>query len=727
MNHKLIQLRAAGVSLVLDVAGPALPRVLHWGADLGELNPAQLAVLAGASVPGVPGSFFDGPWQLPVLATEHDGWSGTPGLSGHRGSADAVPRLVLRESAAVTSDRGGGGKVEVVAVGGGLRVMLSITLDARGVVRVGTRVTNTGPGDYDLGGVLPLMPLPPEAGEVLDLTGRWCRERSPQRSPLQFGTHLRAGRRGRSGHDAPLLLAAGTPGFGFGSGEMWATHVAWSGDTVHLVERLPEGAGIAAAVLGSGELLRPGEVRLAAGETYPSPQALYVWSGAGLDGLSARVHRALRDRPRHPRTPRPVVLNIWEAVYFDHDLERLKRLADVAASIGVERYVVDDGWFGSRRDDTSGLGDWYVSADVWPDGLSPLFDHVRGLGMQVGLWFEPEMVNPDSDVVRTHPEWVLTPQAPSWRHQQAIDLAHPGAYAYLLERIDSLVGEYRIDFLKWDHNRDLHVATHTLPDGTGVPGVRTQTLALYRLLDELRERHPGLEIESCASGGGRVDLGILDHTDRVWTSDCNDALERQLIQRWTGLLLPPELMGAHVGPPRAHTTHRTLDLAFRCATALFGHAGLEWDLTTCTDDELAVLRRWVGLYKEKRKLLHSGDVVRGDLADSGALLHGVVAPDRSQALFAYVRLATSPDATPGRVRLPGLEPDRAYTIRVREDGGSPAVVEHAPPPWSREQITLPGSVLGTVGLPMPALAPASALVLQVMDTNAVGGELASTS
>jgi alpha-galactosidase len=487
---------------------------------------------------------------------------------------------------------------------------------------------------------------------------------------------------------------------------------------VHLVERLPEGAGAGASVVGGGELLRPGEVRLAPGEEYATPETLFVWSASGLDGVSARVHTALRARPHHPRGPRPLVLNIWEAVYFQHDLDTLKHLADVAASIGVERYVVDDGWFGSRRDDSSGLGDWYVSEDVWPQGLAPLFDHVHSLGMQVGLWFEPEMVNPDSRVVRDHPDWVLTPSAPLWRRQQVLDVAHPGAHAYLLERLDSLVSEHGIDYLKWDHNRDLHVAEHAAPDGRLVPGVHTQTLALYRLLDELRSRHPGLEIESCASGGARVDLGILEHTDRVWTSDCNDALERQAIQRWTGLLLPPELMGAHIGPPESHTTGRVLSLPFRAITALFGHAGLEWDITTCSPAELEVLRRWTALYRSQRDLLHGGRVVRADLADPGAYLHGVVAPDASRALFAYVRLTTSPDAVPGRVRFPGLDRTRSYTVRVRSDlepdlDGASGSGRSSSPPWCEEPVRLPGAVLADVGLPMPLLDPASALLMEI--------------
>ncbi len=249
------------------------------------------------------------------------------------------------------------------------------------------------------------------------------------------------------------------------------------------------------------------------------------------------------------------------------------------------------------------------------------------------------------------------------------------------------------------------------------PAVHRQTLALYALMDELRRLHPSLEIESCASGGGRVDLGVLERTDRVWASDCNDAVERQSIQLWTSLLVPLELMGTHVGPPVAETTHRAVDLSMRCATALFGHAGIEWDVTTCTPEERAALRSWTGLYRELRGLLHTGDVVRADLPGDDLLLHGVVSPTGDEAAYVLARLATGPAATPGRVTLPGLVPDRPYRVRVRAEAGLPATVQAAPPAWWEqalgEGVVLTGRLLEKVGLAMPVLAPAQALVLHL--------------
>ncbi len=733
---RLVSLRAADVQVLLDVGGPHLPRVLHWGADLGDLDLDLYAPdLIRALAPASPNGAFDEAPPLTLLPTEADGWSGAPGLAGHRAGTAVHPLFVLRGPVEVTSDPAGGGSVRARAGDGvcGLDVEVSLSLDRHGVVAIDAAVTNVGVGDYDLGAVRLGLPLPALATEVLDTTGRWCREASPQRRALQHGTWWRPSRRGRTGHDGPLFMAAGSAGFGFRHGQVWAVHFAWSGDSEHLVERLPESCGGQGAVLGVGELLRAGEVRLRAGQSYRSPTALYSWAGDGLDGVAQRWHRWQRARPEHPKTPRPVVLNTWEAVYLQHDLAPLKELADIAARVGVERFVLDDGWFRKRRNVTTGLGDWYVDEIVWPKGLHPLVDHVRALGMQIGIWIEPEMVNLNSDVGREHPDWILRADGgelpPDWRFQQVLDLTQPDVWKYLLERLDALVTEYRPEFLKWDHNRDLHAAG---------PGARVhgQTLALYALLDALRERHPGLEIESCASGGGRADLGILARADRVWASDCNDAVERQHIQRWTGQLLAPELVGAHIGPAVSHTTLRTVDLTMRCVTALFGHAGLEWDLRKATPDEIDQVARWIGLYRELRPLLHSGDVVRADLPHDCAVLHGVVSADQSEAVLAYVQLQTSPDLQPGRTRLPGLDPGRVYDVRMRPEIGPTSTLQLRPPGWlvpsegspqwipdgtpggpalgvDAPSLRLPGSFLTDVGIAMPVLTPASAILLQL--------------
>ena len=350
-------------------------------------------------------------------------------------------------------------------------------------------------------------------------------------------------------------------------------------------------------VLGAGELVLPGEIRLAAGESYQSPW-LHAAFGDGLNEVSRRFHRYLRVPAHAPASPRPVVVNTWEAVYFDHDLDRLTELAEAAAAAGAERFVLDDGWFLGRRNDHAGLGDWFVDPTVWPDGLAPLIERVHRLGMQFGLWVEPEMINLESELARAHPEWIFRAggrEGIATRQQYVLDLGHPDAYAYIAGCLHALLDEYDIACLKWDHNRMVVEAGHS---PSGAPGVHRHTLAVYRLMDELRQRHPGLEIESCAGGGGRIDLEILNRTDRVWPSDCIDALERQQIQRYTMLLLPPELVGTHLGDAEAHTTQRRHHVGFRAAAALWGHMGIEWDLTSATPGKRALVRRWVELHKQ---------------------------------------------------------------------------------------------------------------------------------
>jgi alpha-galactosidase len=709
----IVHLRAGGCSLVLDARGPGLPAVLHWGADLGDRDPAAWEDLALATTPAGARGQLEKPPSRSLLRQHADGYQGRPGLSGHRRGLDWSPSFALEGL-----ERPGEDRVTVHGVdpAAGLRLRSELELSASGLLRLRHAVRNEGRAPYAVEELSCALPLPAQASELLDLSGRWCRERHPQRHPLPFGSWVRENRRGRTGHDASIGLLAGEPGFGSRHGEVWAVHVAWSGNHHSFAERWPSGDGM----LGGGELLLPGEVELAPGEEYATPWVYAAYSPRGLDGIAAAFHRYLRARPNHPGAdrPRPVVLNTWEAVYFDHDLDRLRGLAEVAAELGVERFVLDDGWFRHRRDDTAGLGDWYVDEQVWPQGLTPLIDHVRGLGMQFGVWVEPEMVNPDSDLYRAHPDWILQAGGrlpPAFRHQQVLDLANPDAYAYVRARLDALLCENDVAYLKWDHNRDLVDAGHQ-----GRPGVHAQTLAAYRLLDELRAAHPQVEIESCSSGGARVDLAILERTDRVWASDCNDALERQAIQRWTQLFLPPELVGTHVGPPRAHTTGRVHDLSFRAATALFGHAGIEWDVAAASAEERAALAAWIGFYKRHRRLLHAGEVVHADHPDPAAALHGVVAADRSEALYAYVQLATSPLAVPAPARLPGLDPARRYLVEPTQVAGPPRASHRVPPPWyAAGGVVLPGVALAAAGLAMPALDPEQALLLRV---GAVAGE-----
>jgi alpha-galactosidase len=673
-----IALRAEGVGLVLDVASAGLPSIAHWGADIGDLDASTARDLLRAGVNPVVGNVVDEPVRVAVLPEHWTGWVGRPGITGSRQGRDWSPKfstVAVRingttlepEPGFIVANSEGPAVVEVNAVDevAQLAITLTVEVTSGGLVRLQARITNTGP-PYQLDDLVLTLPVPPAAREIFDLAGRWGKERTPQRRGLTVGVHLREGRKGRTGPEAATVLHVGTPGFGFATGEVWGVHTGWSGNHTHYAERLSTGE----QVVGGGELLLPGEVQLGEGESYTSPW-VYGSYGVGLDAVARRFHRFLRARDRHPSTQRPVTINVWEAVYFDHNLDRLVDLAERAAALGVERYVLDDGWFGSRRSDRSGLGDWQVSPQVWPKGLHPLVDKVNGLGMGFGLWFEPEMINIDSETARAHPEWVMATgdRLPvESRSQQVINLGMPECYAYIRDAIFAILAEYNIGYIKWDHNRDL-IDAGTQP--VGRPGVHAQTAAFYRLVDEIKAAHPGLEIESCSSGGARVDLGVLERTDRVWVSDCIDPLERQLMHRWTTQLIPPELMGSHIASGRSHTTGREHDLNFRAATAIFGHLGIEWDLATASAAELDELADWISFYKANRDLLLGGDLVRLDFPDETLIATGVVAADRTQAIFSYASVARSEVVQLGRVRFPGLDPARRYRV-------TPALLQHAP-------------------------------------------------
>jgi len=726
---------AAGTGLILFPRADSLPAAWVGPVPAG-LEPGDAAALLAAARP------------CPLLPQHGEGWFGRPGLSGHRLDTGAGDPAAGRDWSplfrTLRSDHDGGrARVEAADKAAGLRLVTEIEAMPGGAIRARHTLTNTGSQPYIVNSLEVVFPLPGRVGEVLDFTGRPEAERTPQRHQLGDGLWLREGRRGHTGHDSATVVVAGVPGFSFSSGEAYGLHVAWSGNTVYRVERLPSGRGMVGGdrgphgtppdadagagtqtgsseqllpgttTIGGGELLLPGEIILAQGEFYATPWIYLAAARAGLDDLAAQFHGYLRSLPAHPRSPRPVNLNVWEAVYFDHDFGRLAALADTAAGIGVERYVLDDGWFHGRRSDHAGLGDWWVDEAVWPAGLHQLADYVRARGMQFGLWMEPEMVNPDSDLYRAHPDWILAAGQrvpPLQRHQLVLDLTRTEVAAYLLERISKLLSEYPIDYVKWDCNRDIIDAGSGAR--AGAPAAHQQTVAVYALLDELRRRYPAVEWESCAAGSGRVDLAMLERVQRIWTSDMTDALARQSIQRWTGQLVPPEYLGAHVSAPSSHQTGRHMPLSLRGATALFAHFGIEWDITQASQEELAELGQWIQLYKRCRRLIHSGRVVRLDTPDDTAWMYGVISSDRSAALMSYVQLDEPRNDQPAAMRVPGLDPLRRYRVTEvtpsarlprREglaDAGLPGV-------------EVSGAALAEIGLAIPARRTLTAVVILI--------------
>ncbi|WP_336631331.1 MULTISPECIES: alpha-galactosidase [unclassified Microbacterium] len=724
---RVVHLTAEGVSIVVSAIDDRLPAIVHWGRAVTGSDEDLLGLVAAEFRPGLD-DVSDVPYPPSLLPEHARGWFGTPGVSAHRGGAAWAPRLRLHsltldgEELPPGVTTAGAGRIVARAhdLDAAIEVELEIDLSVGGLLRSRGHIRNLSSAvePLEVQEVSVMLPIPTRASEILDFSGRWAHERIPQRHPVVRGTHARSSRRGRTGLDATTVQAIGTPGFSADAGETWLCHVGFSGNHQHAVERAD-----GTLAFRGGELLLPGEVRLASGQEYTGPWVSGAF-GDGLDEASGRFHAWLRGISRSSRRARPVTLNVWEAVYFDHDRAVLSDLAARAAALGVERYVLDDGWFRGRTDDRAGLGDWTPDPIAWPEGLRPLADEVRALGMEFGLWVEPEMINEDSDLARAHPDWILRagPELPpQYRFQQVLDLTNPEAFAHILERLDALVREIGVSYLKWDHNRDLVAAGHP---ATGTPAVHEQTLALYALLDELRRRHPDLEIESCASGGGRVDLGILERTDRIHPSDSHDPSDRFHILRWTGLLVPPEMMGSHVASPVSSVTGRTHALDFRCAVAFLGHFGIEWDIRELDDADRATIAEWIARYRRHRELIATGRSVGGGELDATApQVRGVVAPDGAEGIFTIVTPPVTPD-TLARVRFAGLRDDARYrvTASAPESLGPPWQV----PEWLRENPglegdgpapVLSGSLLGRVGLEFPTFHPDRAAIVHLEEVS----------
>ena len=683
--------------------------ICYWGSRLSEAVSANEieALLARQGMHGAANV------PLPVSLAMEPGL-GQPMLNGfavHRDGADWGSLFAVSKVDA-TAD---GATIECTDVRTKLALTYCIAFDGiTGVLTIGSTLRNDGDTTLDVNEMATgCLPVPQTMTHIIGFTGRWTQEFGQERISRSAGSYLRENRSGRTSHfsyPAVLLAAAGT---GEQAGEVYGFHLAWSGNHRVRVDTLTDGR----VFVSLGTLLFPGEIRLAPGEAFANPDIVAAYSADGFSALSRKFHAHVREkllRPEMRAKPRPVHYNTWEAVYFNHDVERLKQLAARAADIGVERFVLDDGWFGARRSDNAGLGDWVVSDAVYPEGLGPLVDHVTGLGMEFGLWFEPEMVNPDSDLFRAHPDWVLgiedVDQVP-FRGQYALDISRQEVADYLFGQIDAILSEHDISYIKWDMNRDL---SH--PGGiSGQTRAYAQVSALYALLERIRTAHPSVEIESCSSGGARADMGVLAHSDRVWTSDSNDALDRQHIQRGASFFLPPEVMGCHVGPADCHVTGRRLSIAMRAATAFTGHMGLELNLLTERESDLAQLKDAIALHKQHRALLHNGELYRLDMPPH-MLTTGVVAHEKNEALFSVAYLTSEKNVLPDRLCFAGLDAARRYRLKLIWPRNWSAI--KGPSAIEQSRINeggamFSGAALMAVGLQLPASNPETVLLFHL--------------
>ncbi|MFC8537602.1 alpha-galactosidase [Streptomyces sp. NPDC057249] len=493
------------------------------------------------------------------------------------------------------------------------------------------------------------------------LHGRWAAETQLERTELAYGEHLLSSRRGHTGHQGLPWVALDADGAATEeTGEVYGCALGWSGSWRIAVQRLPDGL---VQITGGAGHDDSGLLRLAPGESYTSPVFAGLWSPGGFGGASRAWHAwQLAHVVPDASEPRPVLYNSWEATGFDIAEDQQRALAERAAAMGVELFVVDDAWFGQRVSDRAGLGDWTPNPERFPDGLGPLARHVHGLGMKFGIWVEPEMVNPDSDLYRAHPDWVQHfpgRARTEFRNQLVLNLARPDVRAYLWESLDALLSGTPVDYVKWDFNRCFSDA--------GWPGADyPQRLwtehvdGLYELIDRLRAAHPGVAFESCSGGGGRIDLGILSRTDQVWTSDNTDPLDRLAIQDGFGQIHPARVMAAWVtDSPNVQLNGRRSSLRFRFVSAMAGVLGIGGDLTEWGPAELDEARGWVELYKEIRPVVQLGDLYR--LRAPGPGLSAVQYVRGADTVVLAWLHAQRYGEEPPALRLRGLDPEATYT------------------------------------------------------------------
>ena len=521
--------------------------------------------------------------------------------------------------------------------------------------------------------------------DFVHLSGNWIRERNISVSPLHPGTQSVESRRGTSSHQHNPFYALAESGASEEHGRVFGFNLVYSGNFVAAVELDEDGRPRAQIGLNPFDFTW----RLSPGESFQTPEAILVFSNEGLGGMSRSFHRLYRDhlcRSTFQHRHRPVLLNSWEGTYFDFDAEKLVRIAADAKELGIELFVLDDGWFGHRNAADCSLGDWTVDRRKIPKGLTDLARRINGEGVEFGLWFEPEMVSPDSDLYRQHPDWCLhvagRPRTEG-RAQLILDYSRHEVWEEIYRQIAVLLREAPITYVKWDMNRHLtELSSAALPPERQQEVAHRYVLGLYAMLDRFLEEFPHVLIEGCSGGGGRYDPGMLYYMPQIWTSDNSDAIARLKIQFGTSLAYPLSTMAAHVSIVPNHQVNRTTPFRTRGTVALTGAFGYELDLQLLTEEEKLEVRRQISFFHEMEPLLHSGDLYRLLSPFTGnAAAWMVVSRDRKEALVSYVNILAEPNPATRFLPLRGLDPELHYSIN--------------------NETHRPGDGLMQIGLPLP--------------------------
>ena len=683
-NQKSFYLGAGKASYVLHVDEDGRLLNQHWGARVpdGALSPDFSHYPTLASFDPRTNAL---PWELP---TRGSGWYGEPAVAATNAKGDDMVQLTYVSHAiymgknrlpglpATFARREGDAEtleIELMDRLTGLRVTAVYgVFEETGAITRSLRLKNESGEDMQINGVLSASaPVHGSGYDVIHLKGAWARERHVMRKTQGEGEYRIFSQRGASGHEANPFLALCERSATEFSGEVWAVSLVYSGS----FEALSYVNNTENSRLSIG--LNPDVFtwKLEPGETFVSPEAAMVYSPDGLNGMSHAFHRLYSEnlmRSKWFERDRPILINNWEATYFNFDEEKILQIARRAKELGVEMLVLDDGWFGKRNTDNCSLGDWVVNPEKLPGGLNGLSDRLHDLGLKFGLWFEPEMISPDSDLYRAHPDWCLHVDGRArveMRNQLILDLSRKEVQDYIIESVSAVLESARIEYVKWDMNRNM-----TEPfSGAQTPERQKETqhrymLGLYRVLEEITARFPEILFESCSGGGGRFDPGMLYYMPQTWTSDDSDAVERMFIQYGTSFVYPPCAMGAHVSAVPNHQTGRTTAMQTRGDVALGGNFGFELDLSQLSDADAETVRRLIEREKQVRTLVRTGEFTRLlSPFDHPYAAWQFRARDNSEALICAYRLMTRPATPHLLLRVSGLDESAVY---MDDDGNT---------------------------------------------------------
>lgn len=683
-NQKSFYLGAGKASYVLHVDEDGRLLNQHWGARVpdGALSPDFSHYPTLASFDPRTNAL---PWELP---TRGSGWYGEPAVAATNAKGDDMVQLTYVSHAiymgknrlpglpATFARREGDAEtleIELMDRLTGLRVTAVYGVFERtGAITRSLRLKNESGEDMQINGVLSASaPVHGSGYDVIHLKGAWARERHVMRQTQGEGEYRIFSQRGASGHEANPFLALCEKSATEFSGEVWAVSLVYSGS----FEALSYVNNTENSRLSIG--LNPDVFtwKLEPGETFVSPEAAMVYSPDGLNGMSHAFHRLYSEnlmRSKWFERDRPILINNWEATYFNFNEEKILQIARRAKELGVEMLVLDDGWFGKRNTDNCSLGDWVVNPEKLPGGLNGLSDRLHDLGLKFGLWFEPEMISPDSDLYRAHPDWCLHVDGRArveMRNQLILDLSRREVQDYIIESVSAVLESARIEYVKWDMNRNM-----TEPfSGAQTPERQKETqhrymLGLYRVLEEITARFPEILFESCSGGGGRFDPGMLYYMPQTWTSDDSDAVERMFIQYGTSFVYPPCAMGAHVSAVPNHQTGRTTAMQTRGDVALGGNFGFELDLSQLSDADAETVRRLIEREKQVRTLVRTGEFTRLlSPFDHPYAAWQFRARDNSEALICAYRLMTRPATPHLLLRASGLDESAVY---MDDDGNT---------------------------------------------------------